>query len=214
MNRETDDKEKSTNRLHILKDKQVTPTFFAKQSDFRKWLQKNHKKETELLVGFYKVGSGKPSMTWSQSVDEALCFGWIDGVRKSINKDSYQIRFTQRKPTSIWSANNIKKIEELTKQKLMRPAGLASFEKRIESKSKIYSYEKDEVELTPNLKKQFKANKKAWEYFQSLAPSYRKVSKNWVMSAKQETTQIKRLNQLISDSAEETNQWKDNKYKK
>src|SRR5580765_5621820 len=129
MNRETDDKEKSTNRLHILKDKQVTPTFFAKQSDFRKWLQKNHKKETELLVGFYKVGSGKPSMTWSQSVDEALCFGWIDGVRKSIDKDSYQIRFTQRKSTSIWSANNIKKIEELTKQGLMKSAGLASFEK-------------------------------------------------------------------------------------
>ena len=167
-----------------------------------------------MLVGFYKVGSGKPSMTWSQSVDEALCFGWIDGVRKSIDKDSYQIRFTQRKPTSIWSAINIKKIEELTKQKLMQPPGLASFEKRIESKSKIYSYEKDEVELAPNFKKQFKANKKAWYYFQSLAPSYRKVSTHWVMSAKQETTQIKRLNQLISDSAAGTNQWKDNKYKK
>ena len=197
-----------------MKDNQTIPTFFAKQSDFRKWLQKNHKKETELLVGFYKVGSGKPSMTWSQSVDEALCFGWIDGVRKSINKDSYQIRFTQRKPTSIWSAINIKKIEELTKQKLMQPAGLASFEKRMESKSKIYSYEKDEVELAPNLKRQFKANKKAWYYFQSLAPSYRKVSTHWVMSAKQETTQINRLNQLISDSAAGTNQWKDNKYKK
>ena len=197
-----------------MKDNQTIPTFFAKQSDFRKWLQKNHIKETELLVGFYKVGSGKPSMTWSQSVDEALCFGWIDGVRKSINKDSYQIRFTQRKPTSIWSAINIKKIEELTKQKLMQPAGLASFEKRIESKSKIYSYEKDEVELAPNLKRQFKANKKAWYYFQSLAPSYRKVSTHWVMSAKQETTQINRLNQLISDSAAGTNQWKDNKYKK
>jgi len=197
-----------------LKDKQTIPTFFAKQSDFRKWLQKNHKKETELLVGFYKVDSGKPSMTWSQSVDEALCFGWIDGVRRSINKNSYQIRFTQRKPTSIWSANNIKKIEVLTKQKLMRPAGLASFEKRIESKSKIYSYEKEEVELDPNFKKQFKANKKAWHYFQSLALSYRKVSTHWVMSAKQAPTQIKRLNQLISDSAAGTNQWKDNKYKK
>ena len=167
-----------------------------------------------MLVGFYKVGSGKPSMTWSQSVDEALCFGWIDAVRKSIDKESYQIRFTQRKPTSIWSAINIRKIEELTKQGLMRPTGLASFEKRIESKSKIYSYEKDEAALTPNFKKQFKANKKAWEYFQSLAPSYRKVSTHWVMSAKQETTRIKRLNQLITDSAAETNQWKDNKYKK
>ena len=197
-----------------MKDNLTIPTFFAKQSDFRKWLQKNHTKETELLVGFYKVGSGKSSMTWSQSVDEALCFGWIDGVRKSINKDSYQIRFTQRKSTSIWSAINIKKIEELTKQGLMQPAGLMSFEKRTESKSKIYSYEKDEVELTLNFKKQFKENKKAWDYFQSLAPSYRKVSAHWVMSAKQEMTQIKRLNLLISDSAAGTNQWKDNKYKK
>jgi uncharacterized protein YdeI (YjbR/CyaY-like superfamily) len=184
----------------------MTPIFFAKQSDFRKWLQKNHKKETELLVGFYKVGSGKPSMSWSQSVDEALCFGWIDGVRKSIDKDSYQIRFTQRKSTSIWSAINIRKIEELTKGGLMQPAGLASFEKRIESKSKIYSHEKDEVEFTQDFKKQFKANKKAWDYFQSLAPSYRKVSTHWVMSAKQEATRIK--------SAAGTNQWKDNKYKK
>jgi len=202
------------NIIGILKDNQTIPTFFAKQSDFRKWLLKNHKKETELLVGFYKVDSGKPSMTWSQSVDEALCFGWIDGVRKSINKDSYQIRFTQRKPTSIWSANNIRKIESLTKQKLMQPAGLASFEKRVESKSKMYSYEKEEEELTPNFKKQFKANKKAWDYFQSLAPSYRKVSTHWVMSAKQGPTQIKRLNQLISDSAAGTNQWKDSKYRK
>src|SRR6476469_3818916 len=122
-----------------MNDKQMVPTFFAKQSDFRKWLQKNHKKETELLVGFYKVGSGKLSITWPQSVDEALCFGWIDGVRKSIDKDSYQIRFCQRKPTSIWSAINIKKIDELSRQGLMQPAGHASFEKRTETKSKIYS---------------------------------------------------------------------------
>ena len=197
-----------------MNNKQITPTFFAKQSNFRKWLQKNHKRETELLVGFYKVDSGRPSMTWSQSVDEALCFGWIDGVRKSIDKDSYQIRFTQRKSTSIWSATNIRKIEELTKNGLMQPAGLASFEKRSEDKSRIYSYEKDEVELTQDLKKQFKANIKAWDYFQSLAPSYRKVSAHWIMSAKQEATRIKRLNQIISDSAAGTNRWKDNKYKK
>jgi uncharacterized protein YdeI (YjbR/CyaY-like superfamily) len=198
----------------MLKDEQGTPTFFAKQSDFRKWLEKNHEKKTELVVGFYKVGSGKPSMTWSQSVDEALCFGWIDGVRKSTDKDSYQIRFTKRKPTSIWSAINIKKVEELKKQGLMRPAGLASFEKRTEGKSRIYSYEKDEVEFPRDFKKQFQANKKAWDYFQALAPSYRKVSTHWVMNAKQETTRLKRLNQLISESAAGTNQWKDNKYKK
>lgn len=192
----------------------MTLIFFAKQADFRKWLQKNHKKERELLVGFYKVGSGKPSMSWSESVDVALCFGWIDGVRKSIDKDSYQIRFTQRKPTSIWSAINIKKIEELTKTGLMHPAGLASFEKRTESKSAIYSHEKEESTLPPDFKKQFKANKKAWDYFQSLAPSYRKLSTHWVTGAKQETTRIKRLNQLIADCAAGTNRWKDNKYRK
>ena len=192
----------------------MTPTFFAKQSDFRNWLEKNHKKETELLVGFYKVDSGKQSMTWTQSVDEALCFGWIDGVRKSIDNDSYQIRFTQRKPTSIWSAVNIQKIEVLTKQGRMQPAGLASFENRKENKSKIYSYENEEVKFSPELKKQFKANKNAWDYFQSLAPSYRKPSTNWVMSAKQETTKLKRLNELIADSQAGTNKWKDNKYNK
>ena len=197
-----------------MKDKQIIPTFFSKQFDFRKWLQKNHKKETELLVGFYKVDSEKPSMTWSQSVDEALRFGWIDGVRKSIDKESYQIRFTQRKPTSIWSAINIKKIKELTKQGLMQQAGFASFEKRTESKSKIYSHEKKVVEFTKALQNQFKANKKAWEYFQSLAPSYRKVSTHWVISAKQEATQIKRLNELIADSEAGTNKWRDNKYNK
>jgi uncharacterized protein YdeI (YjbR/CyaY-like superfamily) len=166
------------------------------------------------LVGFHKVGSGKPSMTWPQAVDEALCFGWIDAVRKNIDKDSYQIRFTQRKPTSIWSANNIEKVEELTRQGLMQPAGLANFEKRTESKSRIYSFENEEATFTPDFKKQFKANKKAWDYFQSLAPSYKKVSTHWVMRAKQETTRVKRLHQLISDSAAGTNQWKDNKYRK
>jgi uncharacterized protein YdeI (YjbR/CyaY-like superfamily) len=192
----------------------MTPTFFAKQSDFRKWLEKNHQKESELLVGFYKVDSGKPSITWSQSVDEALCFGWIDGVRTSIDKNSYQIRFTQRKPTSIWSAINIKKVEELMQQGLMQPPGLASFEKRTENKSRIYAHEIAEVNLSSDFEKQFKANKIAWDYFQSLAPSYRKISANWVMSAKQEATRIKRLNELIADSQLLTNKWKDNKYKK
>lgn len=192
----------------------MTPTFFATQKEFRKWLEKNHKKETEILVGFYKVDSNIPSMTWSQSVDQALCFGWIDGVRKSIDKNSYQIRFTQRKKTSIWSAVNIQKIEDLTKQGLMQPAGLASFENRTENKSKIYAFENEEVKFSPELEKQFKANKIAWDYFQSLAPSYKKPSSNWVMNAKQETTRQKRLNELIADSELLTNKWKDNKYNK
>lgn len=178
----------------------MKPIFFTNQYEFRLWLQKNHAVETELLVGFYKVESKKPSMTWSQSVDEALCFGWIDGVRKSIDSESYQIRFTQRKTTSIWSAVNIQKIEILTKQGLMQPAGLASFLNRKEGKSKIYSYENEEVKFSPALEMQFKANKKAWDYFQSLPASYKKPSANWVMSAKQEATQIKRLVELMADS--------------
>jgi uncharacterized protein YdeI (YjbR/CyaY-like superfamily) len=192
----------------------MIPIFFAKPSDFRKWLKKNHKKETELLVGFYKVGSGKASMTWSQSVDEVLCFGWIDGVRASIDKDRYQIRFTQRKPESIWSAINIKKMEELTRQGLIQPAGLASFEKRKEVRSKIYSYENEALKFTQSFERQFKANKKAWNYFTTLAPSYKKLSKHWVMSAKQEATKLKRLNELVIDSELGTNKWKDNKYNK
>lgn len=192
----------------------MQPIFFATQEEFRKWLEKNHAKETELLVGFHKVDSGKPSMTWSQSVDQALCFGWIDGVRKSIDKDSYCIRFTPRKSTSIWSAVNIKKIEELTQQGLMHPAGIASFQNRQENKSKIYTYENEEVKLSPEFEKRFKANKLAWKYFQSLAPSYKKSSTNWVMSAKQESTRSKRLDQLIMDSEAGTNQWKANKYNK
>ncbi|MCY7423264.1 MAG: YdeI/OmpD-associated family protein [Chitinophagaceae bacterium] len=192
----------------------MTPTFFAKPSGFREWLIKNHKIASELLVAFYKVGSGKPSMTWSQSVDEALCFGWIDGVRKSIDNDSYQIRFTPRKPSGIWSAVNINKMEALTRLGLMQPAGSASFEKRTEKKSKIYAYEKQEVKFTPTFEKQFKANKKAWDYFETLALSYKQASTNCVMSAKQESTQKKRLHILIADSEAETNQWKNNKYKK
>ena len=164
-------------------------------------------------MGFYKVGSGKPSITWPQSVDEALCFGWIDGVRKTIDEHSYQIRFTPRKSNSIWSAVNIEKMETLTNQGLMQAAGLEIYAKRTESKSKIYTYEKSEVNFSPEIEATFKANETAWKYFQTLAASYRKPSINWVMSAKQETTQLKRLNELITDSELMTNKWKDNKYK-
>jgi uncharacterized protein YdeI (YjbR/CyaY-like superfamily) len=192
----------------------MTPIFFATQNEFREWLQKNHLKETELYVGFYKVSSGKPSMTWSQSVDQALCFGWIDGVRYSIDNDSYKIRFTPRKKKSIWSAVNIKKVESLIEQGLMQAAGLEIFQHRTESKSGIYAFENEEVKFSPELEKIFKANKPAWDYFQSLAPTYRKPSAKWVMSAKQESTRLKRLNELIADSEQGTNKWKHNKYNK
>lgn len=179
------------------------PTFFPDQSDFRKWLEKNHHRETELFVGFYKVGSGKPSMTWSQSVDQALCFGWIDAVRKSIDNESYMIRFTRRKPTSIWSNINIKKIAELTENGLMRPAGIEAFKLRTESKSGIYSFEKEEVKLSEEFESEFKANKKAWNWFEKMPASYRKPATHWVMEGKQEATRKSRLQELIRDSEAE-----------
>jgi uncharacterized protein YdeI (YjbR/CyaY-like superfamily) len=181
----------------------LSPTFFATKSELRKWFEKNHQKAKELLVGFYKVGTKKPSITWSESVDEAICFGWIDGVRKSIDADSYCIRFTPRKPGSIWSAINIKKVEALSKQGLMQASGLEAFSKRQEHKSRIYSYEKESSSLPEDFLKKFKANKKAWNYFQSMAPSYQKTCIHWVTSAKQDATKTKRLEELIRDSGAE-----------
>lgn len=181
----------------------MTAQFFQKGSDLRKWFYENHKKETELLVGFYKVNSGKNSITWSESVDEALCFGWIDGIRRSIDDESYCIRFTPRKKASTWSAVNIKKIAALAKAGLMQPAGIEAFEKRKEDKSRIYSYEKEAGQLSEKEEKKFKTEKKAWKYFQSQTPSYIKTVIHWVISAKQESTRIKRLETLISDCAEE-----------
>ena len=179
----------------------VQPTFFPTQSAFRKWLEKNHTKEKELLVGFYKTSSGKKSINWGESVDEVLCFGWIDGVRKSIDAESYSIRFTPRKNTSIWSAINIKKVEELTEKELMYPAGIEAFSKRKEHKSKIYSYEKEAAVLPDEFLKKFKVNKKAWTLFRSMAPSYQRTAIHCVLEAKQEITKIKRLEELIEDSA-------------
>ena len=176
-------------------------TFFPTPKHLRKWFERNHNKEKELLVGFYKVSTGKSTVTWSQSVDEALCFGWIDGIRKSIDEESYCIRFTPRKPTSNWSAINIKKVEELAKLGLMKPEGLKAFGFRKEEKSKIYAYENPEVIFNKSYEKLFKANKKAWAFYQTTTPTYRKVTTRWVMSAKQESTRLKRLNELITDCA-------------
>jgi len=178
-------------------------TFFATQEEFRKWLQKNHKKEKELLVGFYRVGSGKPSMTWSQSVDQALCFGWIDGVRKSVDEECYSIRFTPRKSTSIWSDINIKKIEERTKSGLMTPEGQKAFSFRTEKKSRVYSHENEAISLSPNYERQFKMNKLAWDFFKVQAPSYRKVMIHWIMKAKQEKTRLSRLEKTIKVSEQQ-----------
>lgn len=177
--------------------------FFKDQSEFRAWLAENHKKEKELLVGFYKKGSGRLNMTWSQSVDEALCFGWIDGVRRSIDADSYCIRFTPRKTTSIWSAVNIQKVEELTKNGLMQPAGLEAFSHRKEEKSKIYSFEREAINLEASFEDQFKANEAAWSFFTTQAPSYQKTIIHWIMGAKQEATRISRLEKTIAASEQQ-----------
>ncbi len=153
-------------------------------------------------MGYYKKDSGKPSITWPQSVDEALCVGWIDGVRRSLGEESYTIRFTPRRPTSIWSAVNIARIEALTNEGRMKPAGLAAYEVRKENKSGIYSHEqRDKIELFEAETKQFKANTKAWEFFEAQTGSYRKAVLWWIVSAKQEVTRVKRLASLIDDSA-------------
>lgn len=180
----------------------MNPKFFKTQKDLRKWFEKNYKKTEEQWIGYYKKSTGKESITWPESVDEAICFGWIDGLRKSIDDESYMIRFTPRKPESNWSAVNIKKVEELTKLGLMKAEGIEAYKKRKDHKSKIYTYEQKEVKLDKKYEEIIKANKKAWEYFSTkLAPSYKKVSISWVMSAKREETKLNRLNILIASSA-------------
>lgn len=182
----------------------MKPKFFKTQRQLRDWLEKNHNKLDEVWIGYYKKATGKPSITWSESVDEAICFGWIDGIRKSIDEESYKIRFTPRKKNSNWSAVNIKKVEKLNKLGLMKKEGLKAFENRIESKSKVYSYEQKELELAEKYKSMFKQNKRAWNFFiNQLAPSYRKTSIRWVMSAKREETRLRRLETLIQSSSNE-----------
>ena len=172
-------------------------TFFKTQDDFREWLEINHENQTELIVGFYKVKSGKPSMNWSQSVDQALCFGWIDGIRKSMDEESYSIRFTPRKNTSNWSEINIKKVEELTRAGLMKPAGMKAFSFRKESKSGIYSYENEAESFDYQDEKLFRENEKAWEFFMKQTPSYRKAVVRWINSAVQKITRQSRLEKTI-----------------
>jgi uncharacterized protein YdeI (YjbR/CyaY-like superfamily) len=183
----------------------VKATFFRTPADFRKWFEKNHEKTPELLVGFYKKGSGKPSITWPESVDEALCFGWIDGIRRMIDEESYSIRFTPRRARGIWSAVNVKRVAELTKLGRMQPAGVRAFEARDPKRSYAYSFEqgKESQRLAPEYQAQLEANPKAWTFFHSQAPYYQRTVSWWVMSAKKEETRLKRLATLIDDSAHE-----------
>ena len=179
----------------------MAPIFFATADDFRAWLEEHHASERELLVGFHKTGSGRPSMTWPESVDQALCFGWIDGVRRRIDDASYSIRFTPRKPRSTWSAVNVKRAAELIELGLMHPAGLAAFERRGDDRTAIYAYEQRKAaELEPAMEEQFRADEGAWAWFQAQAPSYRRAATHWVTSAKKPETRARRLRQLIADS--------------
>jgi uncharacterized protein YdeI (YjbR/CyaY-like superfamily) len=179
----------------------VKPTFFATAPELRAWLEDNHATASELWVGFYKRGLGKPSITWPELVDEELCFGWIDGVRKGIDAVSYANRITPRKPRSTWSAINIARAKELIALGRMRPAGLRAFERRTDERSAIYSYEqRTKARLDPEAERSFRANKTAWAFFQAQPPSYRSTALWWVISAKREETRQKRLATLIRDS--------------
>jgi uncharacterized protein YdeI (YjbR/CyaY-like superfamily) len=180
----------------------MEPTTFERPEDFRAWLEQHHDNEHELWVGYYKKGSGKPSMTWPESVDEALCFGWIDGVRKSIDAERYMIRFTPRRVGSVWSAVNIGRVAALSEERRMRPAGLKAFEARREDRSGIYSYEqRDKAVFDPAYEKRFRAKKRAWASFEAMPRSYRQAAIRWVITAKKEETRERRLARLIEDSA-------------
>jgi uncharacterized protein YdeI (YjbR/CyaY-like superfamily) len=178
-------------------------TTFERPEDFRRWLERHHASERELWVGYYKKSSGRASMTWAESVDEALCFGWIDGLRKRVDDDRYMIRFTPRRAGSIWSAVNIGRVAVLTEEGRMRPAGRKAFEARREDRSGIYSYERrDEAVFSPAFEKRFRAKKRAWAWFEAQPKGYRQNTIRWVMTAKREETRERRLATLIEDSAE------------
>lgn len=177
----------------------MTPTFFAKSAAFRRWLAKHHATATELLVGYHKRGTGTPSMTWPESVDQALCFGWIDGVRRRVDDSTYTIRFTRRRAGSIWSAVNIRRVGELDALGLMEPSGLAAFARRSAAKSAIYAYEQDgTAELPEAQRERLAGNPKAQRFFLAQAPWYRRRAIHRIVSAKQETTRVKRLEKMIT----------------
>jgi uncharacterized protein YdeI (YjbR/CyaY-like superfamily) len=174
--------------------------FFSSQAEFRKWLEKNHDTANELFVGFHKKSSGKKSITYPEALDEALCFGWIDGVRRSIDETSYTTRFTPRKPKSIWSNVNVRHVERLKKAGMMHPAGLAAFEKRDPERTGVYAFENEPATLSPAYEKKFRQNKKAWEFFQKQPPGYKKLMIFRIMSGKKEETRLRRLEQTIEVS--------------
>jgi uncharacterized protein YdeI (YjbR/CyaY-like superfamily) len=175
--------------------------FFATPGEFRAWLEKHHATATEVLVGFHKKGTGQPSMTWTESVREALCFGWIDGIRRSLGDEAYTIRFTPRKPRSNWSSLNVRHVEELIREGRMTAAGLAAYEARTAERTGVYAFEqRHSARLDAEQEDQFRANPKAWEFFQAQPVSYRQTAVFWVVSGKREETRARRLRALIADS--------------
>ena len=177
--------------------------FFPTPQHFRDWLEAHHADRKELLVGFHKKGSGRASITWPESVDEALCFGWIDGVRRSLGETSYTIRFTPRKPTSTWSAVNVARVAVLTKARRMRPAGQRAFAARRPERTGIYAFERTEAaRLSPEHEKRLRANRQAAAFFDAQPPWYRRTAAHWVVSAKRPETREKRLAQLLASSAQ------------
>jgi uncharacterized protein YdeI (YjbR/CyaY-like superfamily) len=178
----------------------MKPTFFRSASDFHRWLDAHHDSSSELLVGFYKKELGR-GITYPEALDAALCFGWIDGVRKRFDEQSYTIRFTPRKPHSIWSVVNIKRAQELVAEGRVRPPGLRAFQGRDEEKTKKYSYEREQAAFDSALEAKLRANRKASSFFDTQPPGYRKLATFWVMSAKKEETRAKRMDQLIACSA-------------
>jgi len=178
----------------------VTITYFKSGADFRNWLEANHAKVRELWVGFFKKGSGKGGITYAEAVDEALCFGWIDGLKKRVDDLSYTHRFTPRKPKSNWSRINIQHAERLKRAGRMMAAGLTAYAQRHPERSGVYSFENAPRKLRPADERRFKANQAAWEFFQQQPPGYRRIAIWWVISAKKEETRARRLSRLIEDS--------------
>ena len=176
-------------------------TFFETPSKFRAWLQKHHKTADELWVGFYKKATGKPTINWQEAVDEALCFGWIDGIRKRVDADSYTNRFTPRRRGSSWSAINTRRAAELLKAGRMRAAGRAAFDARDTKKTEAIKSARSSPRLERSLQAQFKANQAAWAFFAAQPPGYRRMAIWFVMSARRDETRAKRLGQLVAISA-------------
>ncbi len=179
----------------------MKPKFFSSPAEFRQWLEQNHDRASELLIGFHKKSSGKKSITYAEALDEALCFGWIDGVRRKLNETSYVQRFTPRKPRSIWSLINVNHVERLKKEGRMDPAGLEAYARRDPKRTGIYSFENEPHKLAPAYEKKFRQNKSAWKFFEEQPPYYKKLMIFRIMSGKKEETRLRRLEQLIETSA-------------